>query len=92
MKIADADRLIKHFEGVVDVKLFTVPEIITIINSFSIDINEDNQIKDYNTLTKLFGFKPGVTQKVGGDNWLSGVIEYILSLSEEHISEVHEDD
>lgn len=93
MKIANADKLIHHFENTVDVKLFTVPEIVTIIKSFSVDINEDNQIKVYNTLTKLFGFKPGVTQKVskvGGDNWLSEVIE--STLSEEQISEGHEDD
>ena len=66
MKIANADKLIHHFENVVDVKLFTVPEIVTIIKSFSVDINEDNPIKVYQTLTHLFGFKPGVTQKVGG--------------------------
>lgn len=40
MKIANADKLIHHFENVVDVKLFTVPEIVTIIKSFSIEIHE----------------------------------------------------
>lgn len=44
MKIANADKLIHHFENVVDVKLFTVPEIITIIKSFSLDIPEETQI------------------------------------------------
>lgn len=40
MKIANADKLKKHFENVVDVKLFTVPEICTIIDTFSIDVND----------------------------------------------------
>lgn len=44
MKIANADKLIHHFENVVDVKLFTVPEIITIINTFSVEIKEDSQV------------------------------------------------
>ena len=86
MKIADADRLIKHFEGVVDVKLFTVPEIITIINSFSIDIPKEariimprrvGQIMVYDIISKILKFKPGIDNKL---------------LSEEHISEVHDDD
>jgi len=78
MKIANADKLIHHFENTVDVKLFTVPEIVTIIKSFSVDINEDNQIKVFQTLTHLFGFKkPGIDNKL---------------LSEEQISEGHEDD
>ena len=41
MKIADADKLKKHFETVVDVHLFTVPEILTIIDTFSIEIPEE---------------------------------------------------
>ena len=41
MKIADADRLKKHFENVVDVKLFTVHNILTIIETFSIEIPEE---------------------------------------------------
>ena len=41
MKIADADRLKKHFENVVDVKLFTVHNILTIIDTFSIEIPEE---------------------------------------------------
>ena len=44
MKIADSDRLIKHFENVVDVKLFTVPEIVTIIKSFSVEIPEGTEL------------------------------------------------
>lgn len=35
MKIANADKLKKHFESVVDVHLFTVPTILTIIDTFS---------------------------------------------------------
>lgn len=37
MKIANADKLKKHFESVVDVHLFTVPTIQTIIDTFSED-------------------------------------------------------
>ena len=43
MKIANADKLKQHFENVVDVKLFTVPEICTIINTFSTEV-PDNTI------------------------------------------------
>lgn len=38
MKIANADKLIKHFENVVDVKLFTPAQIITIIENFTVEI------------------------------------------------------
>lgn len=44
MKIANADRLIHHFETVVDVHLFTVPEIITIIERFSSEIPADREL------------------------------------------------
>ena len=44
MKIANADRLIHHFETVVDVHLFTVPEIITIIERFSSEIPSDREL------------------------------------------------
>ena len=44
MKIADSDRLIKHFESCVDVKLFTVPQIVTIIESFSVEIPEGTEL------------------------------------------------
>lgn len=100
MKIANADKLIHHFESCVDVKLFTVPEIVTIIESFSMEIPEGTELimprekaqdMTLENLKLLFGKqKPGVTQKVGGDNWLTEVTESILS--EEHISEVHDDD
>ena len=40
MKIANADKLKYHFEHVVMVKLFTVPEILTIIDTFSREIPE----------------------------------------------------
>ena len=40
MKIANADKLKKHFENVVDVKLFTVAEICTIIDTFSSEVPE----------------------------------------------------
>ena len=40
MKIANADKLKKHFENVVDVKLFTAAEICTIIDTFSAEVTE----------------------------------------------------
>ena len=40
MKIANADKLKYHFEHVVMVKLFTVPEILTIIDTFSSEAND----------------------------------------------------
>lgn len=40
MKIANADKLKYHFEHVVMVKNFTVPEILTIIDTFSEEIPE----------------------------------------------------
>ena len=39
MKIANADGLIKHFENVVDVKFFTPANVITIIKTFSGEVN-----------------------------------------------------
>ena len=38
MRIANADKLIHHFEHTVMVKNFSVPEIVTIIKSFSIEV------------------------------------------------------
>ena len=38
MKIANAEKLKEHFENVVDVHLFTVPEILTIIETFTREI------------------------------------------------------
>lgn len=98
MKIANADKLIHHFENTVDVKLFTVPEIVTIIKSFSIEFGEEdciilprktNHIKVSNMLRKLFRFKPGVPQK---DTWPVWNGSFDEPLSEEQISEGHEDD
>lgn len=87
MKIANADKLIHHFESCVDVKLFTVPEIVTIIENFSVEIPEGTELimprKKAQDMTldnlKLLFEK----QKPGIDNKL---------LSEEHISEDHDDD
>lgn len=89
MKIANADKLIQHFESCVDVKLFTVPEIVTIINSFSLDIPEEAQIVMPRHLGRQMVYKQlekykelGIIfekQKPGIDNKL---------LSEEHNSEV----
>lgn len=44
MKIANADKLKKHFESVVDVHLFTVPTILTIIDTFSSEVDENDLI------------------------------------------------
>ena len=87
MKIANADKLIHHFENTVDVKLFTVPEIVTIINTFSIEFPEDARVimprhmgqqMVYDNMAKLMNIiKPGISNKL---------------LSEEQISEGHEDD
>ena len=87
MKIANADKLIRHFENVVDVKLFTVPQILTLIDSFSIEIPEGAMLvmpeKKAREITldelKLIFEK----QKPGIDNKL---------FSEEQISEGHEND
>lgn len=90
MKIANADKLIHHFETVVDVKLFTVPEIVTIIKTFSIEVPEDKAITIHphawskqivmmfnSFLNDLFKGKPGIDNKI---------------LLEEQISEDHEHD
>ena len=44
MKIANADKLKEHFENVVDVKFFTPAQICTIIDTFSVEIDEDSNI------------------------------------------------
>ena len=44
MKIANADRLKHHFENLVDVKLFTPAQILTIIDTFSVEIPEGTAI------------------------------------------------
>lgn len=92
MKIANADKLIHHFEHTVMVKNFSVPEIVTIIESFSVEIKSDTVIivgdpekrcekakqitDDY--LDLLFGKKkPGIDNKL---------------LSEEQISEGQSND
>ena len=50
MKIANADKLKKHFESVVDVHLFTVPQICTIIDRFSMNmaITDDEKMLSLN--------------------------------------------
>lgn len=50
MKIANADKLKEHFEHVVMVKLFTVPEILTIIDRFSMNmaITDDERLLSLN--------------------------------------------
>lgn len=88
MKIANADKLIHHFENTVDVKLFTVPEIVTIIKNFSVETKSDTliiagdpekqcekakQITDY-YLDLLFGKKkPGIDNKLLSEKQISDV-------------------
>lgn len=87
MLITNGDRLKHHFETVVDVKLFTVPQILTLIDSFSMEIPEGAMLvmpeKKAREITlddlKLIFEK----QKPGIDNKL---------LSEEQISEGHDND
>ena len=77
MLITNADQLIHHFENTVDVKLFTVPEIVTIIKTFSVEVPEDKAItvhphawskqivmKFNSFLNDLFKGKPGIDNKL----------------------------
>lgn len=57
MKIADADKLKYHFEHLVDVKLFTPAQILTIIDTFSKEVPVDDSLK------KILNQKPDI---VGG--------------------------
>lgn len=52
MKIVNADKLIKHFENVVDVHLFTVPNILTIIDTFSVEVPDGTKIISANELNE----------------------------------------
>lgn len=82
MKIANADKLIHHFEHTVLVKNFTVPEIVTIIKSFSIEIPQGAMLVMPEKKSRemiLENLKLFEKQKPGIDNKL---------LSEEQISEV----
>lgn len=76
MLIADADRLKKHYESLVAVKLFTVPEILTIIDTFSIEIPDSTKLilprqeaKDvvYTNLERMMDFKTTKICESGGD-------------------------
>ena len=44
MKVCNAEALKKHFENLVDVKLFTPANIITIIDTFSVELPDCTQI------------------------------------------------
>lgn len=73
MKIANADKLIHHFENVVDVKLFTPAMICTIIDTLSVELPDCTQIiypgrgrvarETRENLLKLMNQKPEI---VGG--------------------------
>ena len=73
MKISNSDMLIHHFEHTVDVKLFTVPEIVTIIKNFSMEIPEGAMLvmperkareMTLDNLLQLFDkWKPGIDNK-----------------------------
>ena len=53
MKIVRVDKLKHHFEHVVDVKLFTVPNILTIIETFTEEVPDD--LIDRKVIKALFG-------------------------------------
>lgn len=72
MKIANAEALKHHFENLVDVKLFTPAQILTIIDTFSIEIPAGTKMilprgeaKDvvYTNLQEIMNRKPEI---VGG--------------------------
>lgn len=44
MKICSSEALKKHFENLVDVKLFTAAQICTIIDTFSVTIPEGTKL------------------------------------------------
>lgn len=75
MKIANADKLKKHFENVVDVKLFTVPEICTIIDRFSMNmaITDDEKMlslnEEYVIVPSLEEGKWKTVEGIDGDDY-----------------------
>lgn len=93
MKIANADKLKYHFEHVVMVKLFTVPEILTIIDTFSIVIPDnakvvitredakDSILANFKQLMKSKTTKISEAESEAND-WIP--IEYRLGTEEEY--------
>lgn len=80
MLIANASKLKHHFENVVDVKLFTPAQIITIIETASIEIPDDTKlvmIRDKGremvetNLERLMNFKTtDMRKEIGGrEKW-----------------------
>ena len=57
MRIANADKLKEHFEHVVMVKNFTVPEILTIIDTFSSEVDENDIISRNKAKEMIKGWK-----------------------------------
>lgn len=57
MKIANADKLKEHFENVVDVKLFTPAQILTIIDRFSSEVDENDLISRNKAKEMIKGWK-----------------------------------
>lgn len=81
MKITNADRLKHHFENLVDVKLFTPEQILTIIDTFSIEIPENTKMilprgeaKDvvYTNLERLMSFKTTKKSRVIAEETIGG--------------------
>ena len=68
MRIADADGLIKHFENVVDVKFFTPANVITIIKTFSGEVEEGHvytfRSEDNNLIATDLTEKQGMEKSV----------------------------
>ena len=77
MKIANADKLKKHFENVVDVKLFTVPEICTIIDTFSSEVDENDIIS--RSILKEVTSKVVAEEIKEDEKWAVG-LRYALTL------------
>ncbi len=76
MLITNGDKLIHHFESVVDVKLFTVPEIVQIINSFSMEIPDDAKLTMPRYLGRQIAYEHIQKYKELGislDKWKPGV-------------------
>lgn len=81
MRIANADKLIHHFENVVDVKLFTPEQILTIIDTFSIEIPDDTKMimprgaarnLVYINLERLMNFKTTKKSRVIAEETIGG--------------------
>lgn len=83
MLITNGDKLKHHFENLVDVKLFTAEQILTIIDTFSIEIPEGTKMilprgeaKDviYTNLERLMNFKTTKKSRVIAEETIGGSV------------------